>query len=150
MISLGRKDNWWGVVMDYNDDFLLAIYVLLMLYYVYIIVIYNDVCVKNLLFVFCLYTVWRRISNTHENMTNIMATGFGGVHEDGYKDLMEEDGTYGASGVLWGYLLGVVVEVVLVRWMGYEYGTKCESRCLFSCLYLDKISYLFFVKQDVL
>ncbi len=29
-----------------------------------------------------------------------MATGFGGVHGDGYKELMGEDGTYSASDVL--------------------------------------------------
>ena len=28
------------------------------------------------------------------------------VHGDGYKDLMEEDGTYGALGVLWGLFVG--------------------------------------------
>ena len=34
------------------------------------------------------------------------------MHEDGYKDLTEEGGTYGVSGVLWGYLWGyLVVEV---------------------------------------
>ena len=48
------------------------------------------------------YTVWRRISNTYENIAN-MSTGCG-VHGDGYKDLMGEDGIYGASCVLWGYL----------------------------------------------
>ena len=49
------------------------------------------------------YTVWRRISNNHENIANIMSTGCG-VYGDGYNDLMEKDGTYCASGVLWGYL----------------------------------------------
>ena len=44
--------------------------------------------------------MWRRISNNHENIANMVV----GVHGDGYKDLMEEDGTYCASGVLWGYL----------------------------------------------
>ena len=69
---------------------------------------------------------------------------------------MEEGVTYGASSVLldggkW-YLLCVGCdvgsfvegfieeEVVTVRWMGYVYGSKCESRCLFSCLHLDRIS----------
>ena len=42
------------------------------------------------------YIVWRPISNTDENMANIMSTGCGG-HGDGYKDLMEEDSTYSAS-----------------------------------------------------
>ena len=45
-----------------------------------------------------------------------------GVHEDGYKDLMEEDGTYSASCMLFdggkwylqcvGCIVGLVVEVV--------------------------------------
>ena len=38
------------------------------------------------------YTVWRHISNNHENIANIMSTSCG-VHVDRYKDLMEEDGT---------------------------------------------------------
>ena len=52
------------------------------------------------------YTVWRPISNTHENMANNVNQVVK-VHEDGYKDLMGEGGT---SGVLWGEFL--VVEVV--------------------------------------
>ena len=40
------------------------------------------------------YTVY--ISNNHEN---IMTTGCG-VHRDGYKYLMGDNGTHGASGVL--------------------------------------------------
>ena len=31
MIGLECKDNRWGLVLDYNDNFLLAIYVMLML-----------------------------------------------------------------------------------------------------------------------
>ena len=67
------------------------------------------------------------------------------VHEDGYKDLMEEGGNYGAWGVLidgekW-YLQCIRCDVgsfvegfvkVEVRWMDYVYGSKCECRCLFS------------------
>ncbi len=34
-----------------------------------------------------------------ENIANIISTG-SGVHGDEYKDLMEEDGTYSPSGVL--------------------------------------------------
>ena len=41
------------------------------------------------------YTVWRRISNNHENIANIISTS-----ADAYKDLMEENGIYDASGVL--------------------------------------------------
>ena len=42
-----------------------------------------------------------------------------------------------------------VMEVVLVRWMvvvgiDYVYGSKCESRCLFSCRHLDNISDILF------
>ena len=48
MIGLGRKDNRWGVVLDYNN-FLLAIYVMLMVCYVYVIVIYKGVCMGNML-----------------------------------------------------------------------------------------------------
>ena len=28
--------------------------------------------------------------------------------------------------------------------MGFVYGSKCEKRCLFSCLHLDRISDFFF------
>ena len=49
MIGLGQYDNRWGVVLDYNDIFLLAIYVVLMLYYAYIIAIYDGVCVRDML-----------------------------------------------------------------------------------------------------
>ena len=82
------------------------------------------------------------------------------VHRDGYKDLMEEDGSYGASGVLFDGVMWYLwcvrcdvgsfvwrfleVVVVLVRWMGYLHGSKCESRCLFSCLHLDRISDILF------
>ena len=52
------------------------------------------------------YTVGRPISNTHKNMVNIIPPVVE-VHEDGYKDLMEEGGIYGTSGVLWGRLCGV-------------------------------------------
>ena len=81
------------------------------------------------------------------------------VHEDGYKDLMEEGGTYGASGELidgrkWylqcvrcvvGSFVGgfIEVKVVEVRWMGYMYESKCGSRCLFACLHLNRISEFF-------
>ena len=37
------------------------------------------------------------------------------------------------------------MEVVYVRWMGYVYGSKYESRCLFSCLDLDRISNFLFI-----
>ena len=48
MISQGQKDNKWGVVFDNNNDFLLAIYVVLMLYYVYVIIVYDCVCVGGI------------------------------------------------------------------------------------------------------
>ena len=40
----------------------------------------------------------------------------------------------------------IEVEVVLVRWMGYLYGSKCGSRRLFSCLHLDRISDFLFCR----
>ena len=57
--------------------------------------------------------------------------------------------TYRILGALRGYSWGsvgvLVMEVVLVWWIVldeiyYEYGLKCESRCLFSCWHLDNIS----------
>ena len=33
IINLGRNDNRWEVELDYNKNFLLVIYVVLMLYY---------------------------------------------------------------------------------------------------------------------
>ena len=39
MVALGCKDNYWGVVLDYNNNFLSAMYVVLMLGYVYVFVI---------------------------------------------------------------------------------------------------------------
>ena len=53
IIDLGHKDNWWGVVLDYNNNFLLAVYVVLMLYYVYIIIIYFTVCIRDMLTILC-------------------------------------------------------------------------------------------------
>ena len=53
MIGLGWKDNRWGVVLGYNNNFFLAVYVVLMLYYVYIIVIYDGVCVRDMLNISC-------------------------------------------------------------------------------------------------
>ena len=53
MIGLGRKGNRWGVVLDYNDNFLFAIYAVLMLYYVYVIVIYDGVYVRDVLNILC-------------------------------------------------------------------------------------------------
>ena len=44
------------------------------------------------------YSVWVRISNSHEKLAYIMSTDCG-VHGDGYEDLMKEGVTYGASGV---------------------------------------------------
>ena len=68
MIGLGRKGNRWEVVLGYNN-FLLAISVVLIL------------CYSNRLWCvrggYVKYTVWRPISNTHENMANIMSTGCG-------------------------------------------------------------------------
>ena len=55
IVGLGHKDNRWGVVLDYNNNFLLAIYVKLMLCYVYIIVIYDGVCVGDMLNILCGY-----------------------------------------------------------------------------------------------
>ena len=43
MIGLKHKYNMWGDVFDYNDNFLLAANVVLMLYYIYVIVIYDSV-----------------------------------------------------------------------------------------------------------
>ena len=63
---------------------------------------YTLLCVRKR---YIKYTVWRRISNNHENIANLMSTSCG-VHGDGYKDLMEESGTYGASDVLWGLFVG--------------------------------------------
>ena len=75
---------------------------------------------------------------------------------------MEEGSTYCVSGVLFDggkwYLWcirqvvesfvvgGFVVKVVEIRWMSYVYGSKCESRCLFSCLHLDRISDFLFIR----
>ena len=53
MRGLGPKDNRWGVVLDYNYNFLLAVYVVLMLYYVYVIVIYDGVCVRDMVNILC-------------------------------------------------------------------------------------------------
>ena len=66
---------------------------------------------------------------------------------------MEEGGNYGVLDGLFyggkrygryvGFVVGLyvgefaLVEVVLVKWMGYVYGSNCESRFLFSCLHLD-------------
>ena len=69
MIGLGRKSNRWGVMMGYN-----SFYVVLMLCYVYVIVIYDGVCACG---GYVKYAVWRPITNTHENMANIMSTGCG-------------------------------------------------------------------------
>ena len=49
MISLRRKDHRKEVVLDYNNNSLLAIYVVLMLFYIRIIVIYDGVCMKDML-----------------------------------------------------------------------------------------------------
>ena len=53
MIGLGCKDNRWGVVLDYNNNFLLAVYVVLILYYIYVIVIYDCVCMGDMLDILC-------------------------------------------------------------------------------------------------
>ena len=71
MIGLGRKGNRWGVVLGSNN-FLLAICIVLMLYNLYVIVIYDGVYVGDMVNIL----VWRYISNTHENMAN-MSTGCG-------------------------------------------------------------------------
>ena len=63
----------WGVELDYNNNRLLAVYVLLMLYYVYVIVIYDWYLREG----YVKYSERRRISNAHENMANIMSTGCG-------------------------------------------------------------------------
>ena len=76
MIDLGHKDNWWVVVLDYNNNFLSVIYVVFMLCYEYIVVIYDAVCVGDMLNILC-GNVWRRISNIPENMANIMSAGCG-------------------------------------------------------------------------
>ena len=48
-----RKDNRWGVVLDYNDNFLLAVYVVVMLYYIYVIIIYDGVGMRDMLNILC-------------------------------------------------------------------------------------------------
>ena len=73
MISLGHKVNRWGVVLDYNNNFLKAIYVVLIFCYTYVIVIYDGVCVGDMLNIMC----GDYISNTHENIANIMSTDCG-------------------------------------------------------------------------
>ena len=49
MIYLRRNDNRWVIVLDYNNNFLLAVYVVSMLYNVFIIVIYDGMCVRDML-----------------------------------------------------------------------------------------------------
>ena len=53
MISLGSRDNRWEDVFDYNNNFLLVAYVVLMLYYVYVSVIYDGMCVRDMLNILC-------------------------------------------------------------------------------------------------
>ena len=66
------------------------------------------------------YTVLRRISNNPESLANIISTS-SWVLGEGYTGLIVEIGTYGASGVLWGYswrVMGIrAMEVVLVWWI---------------------------------
>ena len=51
MIGLGCNDDRWGVVLDLNN--LLAVYVVLMLYYLYVIAIYDGVRVRDMLNIQC-------------------------------------------------------------------------------------------------
>ena len=60
-VSISYDDNHYTTATSF--------YLVLMLCYVYVIVIYDGVCVED--------TVWKLISNTHENMANIMSTDCG-------------------------------------------------------------------------
>ena len=53
MIGLGHKDKRWGVELDYNNNFSLAVYVVLMLSYIYVIVIYDGVRVRDMFNIMC-------------------------------------------------------------------------------------------------
>ena len=65
-----------------------------MLCYVYVIVIYDGVCVVDILNILCGDLLLTR-TKTWLTCQQVVE-----VHEDGYKDLIEEGGTYGGSGVL--------------------------------------------------
>ena len=73
-----------------------------MLYYIYVIVIYDGVCMGDLLNILC-GDVFLTLMKTWLTLCQQVVE----VHEDGYKHLMEEGGTYGALGVLWGHLWGI-------------------------------------------
>ena len=65
-----------------------------MLYYVYVIVIYDGMYLSNM--------VLRSTSNNHEILTNLYQQ-VEKVFGDGYKGSMKRNGTYDALGLLWGY-----------------------------------------------
>ena len=66
-----------------------------MLCYEYFIVIYDDVCVENMLNILCGDLFLTLMKTWIISCQQVVE-----AHEDGYKDLMEEDGTYDTSGVL--------------------------------------------------
>ena len=69
-----------------------------MLYYVYVIVIYNGMYVRNMvniLYQDVLLTIMKLWLTLYQQAVRV----FGGR----YKGSMEENGTYGVLGVLWGY-----------------------------------------------
>ena len=71
MIDLGLKDNWWGIMMGYNSFYKLSVLCYIVLHIRYCNISWS---VRG---GYVRYAVWRPITNTHENMSNIMSTGCG-------------------------------------------------------------------------
>ena len=124
-----------------------------MLYHAYVIVIYAGMYVgvtSNIL-------VWRRISNNHENIAKIMSAGCRGTA----KWIWRFNGGWWyvrciGCVVWWRKVVHAVRRVCcgiicggifrsgdsISKMVGYMYG----SRCMFSCLYLDRISDFLFIR----
>ena len=149
MISLGHKGNRWWVVLGYNIFYsLCCVDVMLRIRYINIWWYMRGRYVK--------YTVWRLISNARENMANIVSTGCripwryiwrsnGGswyLRYVGWGDWLRK---VAWLGVLWGYFWGIFWSGGCIDKMNglCVYGSKCQRRCLFSGLTLNRISVFF-------